>query len=93
MSVGLLEVAVDQARDVPGALEGGADRLSLAVGPEGDRRSPDLSAASAVLRPASLMAPPAFLMSFLAPSSAAIVAGAAASSAAIVNFDISAFMP
>lgn len=44
---GLLEVAVSQARDVPGALEGGADRLLLSVD---DGRSPDLSAASPVLR-------------------------------------------
>ncbi len=46
-SPGLLEIAVAQARDVPGALEGGADRLSLAT-PEG--LSPDLAAASPVLR-------------------------------------------
>lgn len=46
----LLEVAITQARDVPGACEGGADRLSLAVGDPDDPRSPDLAAASAVLR-------------------------------------------
>lgn len=50
MSTGLLEVAVEQARDVPGALRGGADRLSLAVGGVDGGRSPDLAAASAVLR-------------------------------------------
>jgi copper homeostasis protein len=43
----LLEVQVAQVRDVPGALEGGADRLFLSVG---DGRSPDLPVASAVLR-------------------------------------------
>jgi len=43
---GLLEVAVLHARDVPGCLEGGADRLSLAV----DGRSPDAATASAVIR-------------------------------------------
>ena len=50
MSTGLLEVAVDQARDVAGALDGGADRLALAVGPRARPRSPDLATASAVLR-------------------------------------------
>lgn len=50
MRAGLLEVAVDQARDLAGALTGGADRLALAVGPEHDQRSPDLTTASAVLR-------------------------------------------
>ncbi|MGA8846345.1 MAG: copper homeostasis protein CutC, partial [Nocardioides sp.] len=43
---GLLEVVVLHARDVPGAVEGGADRLSLAV----DGRSPDVPSASAVIR-------------------------------------------
>lgn len=50
MAHGLLEVAVEHARDVPGAVSGGADRLSLAVGGEAGPRSPDLAAASAVLR-------------------------------------------
>jgi copper homeostasis protein len=46
----LLEVAVHHARDVPGAVEGGADRLALvAPGPEADT-SPDLPTASAVIR-------------------------------------------
>ena len=43
---GLLEVAVLHARDVPGAVEGGADRLSFAV----DGRSPDVPSASSVIR-------------------------------------------
>lgn len=47
MSAGLLEVAVERARDVPGALGGDADRLMMSVG---EGRSPDLAAASAVLR-------------------------------------------
>lgn len=42
----LLEVAVLHARDVAGCLEGGADRLSLAV----DGRSPDVPTASSVIR-------------------------------------------
>jgi copper homeostasis protein len=46
-STGLLEVAVGQTRDVPGALEGGADRLMMSVD---EGRSPDLAAASSVLR-------------------------------------------
>lgn len=44
----LLEVAVLHARDVQGAVEGGADRLSFAV----DGRSPDVSSAAAVVRAA-----------------------------------------
>lgn len=48
MRAGLLEVAVAQVRDVPGALEGGADRLLLSVGH--DELSPDLAVASPVLR-------------------------------------------
>lgn len=52
----LLEVAVAQARDVPGADEGGADRLLLhtldATDPIG--RSPDLQLASSVLRETEL---------------------------------------
>ena len=47
MGAGLLDVAVDQERDVRGAVEGGADRLTLAVA---GARSPDLATASAVLR-------------------------------------------
>ncbi|CAN5165055.1 copper homeostasis protein [soil metagenome] len=43
---GLLEVAVLHARDVPGCIEGGADRLSLAV----EGRSPDVPTASSVIR-------------------------------------------
>lgn len=43
----LLEIEVHRPRDVPGALEGGADRLLLRT-PEG--LSPDLRAASAVLK-------------------------------------------
>lgn len=46
----LLEVAVASAADVPGATEGGADRLAYSVA----GRSPDLAAASAVLREAEL---------------------------------------
>lgn len=38
------------ARDVPGAVEGGADRLSFAV----DGRSPDVPSASAVIRTSSV---------------------------------------
>lgn len=47
---GLLEVAVLHARDVPGCVEGGADRLSLAV----DGRSPDVPTASSVIRACDL---------------------------------------
>lgn len=46
----LLEVQVLAAHDVAGAVEGGADRLMVAVGEEADPHSPDLAAASAVLR-------------------------------------------
>lgn len=49
MASGILEVVVGTDRDVAGALAGGADRLSLAV-PDGIGTSPDLAAASAVLR-------------------------------------------
>jgi copper homeostasis protein len=49
-TTGLLEVAVLHARDVPGCVDGGADRLSLAV----DGRSPDLPTASAVIRASHL---------------------------------------
>jgi copper homeostasis protein len=44
----LLEVAVHRVEDVAGALEGGADRLTLDVG----GRSPDVPTAAAVLRAA-----------------------------------------
>lgn len=52
MSAGaaLLEVAVTEVRDVPGAVEGGAHRMSLVVGGESAGLSPDLATASAVLR-------------------------------------------
>lgn len=50
MSV-LLEVAIRSERDVPGAQEGGADRMFL-TGAEG--LSPDLTATSAVLREAQV---------------------------------------
>ncbi len=50
----LLEVAVHHARDVPGAVEGGADRLALvAPGPEA-ALSPDLATASSVIRATDL---------------------------------------
>jgi copper homeostasis protein len=49
MTQGLLEVAVASDRDVAGAVAGGADRLFLAA-PDEAGTSPDLSAASAVLR-------------------------------------------
>ncbi len=52
MSRALLEVAVTSDRDVAGAVEGGADRLFLAVPQPGEQvgTSPDLAAASPVLR-------------------------------------------
>ncbi|QCW51753.1 copper homeostasis protein CutC [Nocardioides dongxiaopingii] len=46
----VLEVAVRQARDVPGCVEGGADRLALDV----DGRSPDVATAAAVVRAGDL---------------------------------------
>lgn len=46
----LLEVAVCQSADVAGCLEGGADRLTLAVAGDSGGRSPELALASAVLR-------------------------------------------
>lgn len=46
----LLEVAVHGAHDVAGAVEGGADRLTLESPTDRADLSPDLSAASAVLR-------------------------------------------
>jgi copper homeostasis protein len=54
MSRGLLEVAVLHARDVPGCVQGGADRLSLAVEGEGDGRTPDLATAASVIRATEL---------------------------------------
>lgn len=50
----LLEVAIAHEHDVAGAQEGGADRLVLAAGTADDPRSPDLEAASAVLRAAEV---------------------------------------
>ena len=53
----LLEVAVHHTRDVPGAVEGGADRLALvAPGPPDSEAalSPDLAMASAVIRASDL---------------------------------------
>lgn len=50
MDLLLLEVAVHAAHDVGGAVEGGADRLSLEVPTGGVELSPDLAEASAVLR-------------------------------------------
>ena len=51
----LLEVAVAHERDVPGAVEGGADRLHV-VGPAGDGRglSPEITTVSAVCRDTDL---------------------------------------
>ena len=51
----LLEVAVAHERDVPGAVEGGADRLHL-VGPGGDGAglSPEITTVSAVCRETDL---------------------------------------
>jgi copper homeostasis protein len=51
----VLEVAVAHERDVPGALEGGADRLHV-VGPAGDGRSlsPEIATVSAVCRDADV---------------------------------------
>ena len=50
----LLEVEVLHAHDVAGAQEGGADRLALLAPAETAGLSPDLAAASAVLRAADL---------------------------------------
>ena len=50
----LLEVAVRHARDVPGCVDGGADRLALHVGDDAAGRSPDLAAAAAVIRSTEL---------------------------------------
>ncbi|MBS43946.1 MAG: copper homeostasis protein CutC [Nocardioides sp.] len=46
----LLEVAVHHARDVRGAVEGGADRLALVAPGEHAALSPDVPTASAVIR-------------------------------------------
>jgi len=54
MPEALLEVAVHHARDVPGCVDGGADRLALQVGEDTDGRSPDLAAAAAVIRSTEL---------------------------------------
>lgn len=56
MRQGLLEVVVATDRDVAGALEGGADRLFLAVASAGDPvgTSPDLAAAAQVLRESTI---------------------------------------
>lgn len=51
---GLLEVAVHHARDVPGAVEGGADRLALVAQGERVALSPDLPSAAAVIRASAL---------------------------------------
>lgn len=50
----LLEVAVHHARDVPGAVEGGADRLALVAPGEEAGLSPDLATASSVIRATDL---------------------------------------
>jgi len=50
----LLEVAVLHAQDVAGAQDGGADRLALVAPGETGGLSPDLAAASAVLRATDL---------------------------------------
>lgn len=54
MTGGLLEVAVASDRDVPGAQEGGADRLALAAPGVAPGRSPDLSVVSSVVRAADV---------------------------------------
>jgi copper homeostasis protein len=54
MADALLEVAVLHARDVPGCVDGGADRLALRVGDDPAGRSPDLAAAAAVIRASDL---------------------------------------
>ena len=50
----LLEVAVHHLQDVRAAQEGGADRLALVAPGETVGLSPDVAAASAVLRAAEL---------------------------------------
>jgi copper homeostasis protein len=54
MADALLEVAVRHARDLPGCVDGGADRLMLQVGDDGFERSPDLAEAAAVIRSTEL---------------------------------------
>jgi copper homeostasis protein len=54
MADALLEVAVRHTRDVPGCVDGGADRLALWVGDDDAGRSPDLAAAAAVIRSTEL---------------------------------------
>ena len=46
----LLEVAVAHERDVPGAVEGGADRLHVVGGRDGSSLSPEITTVSAVCR-------------------------------------------
>jgi copper homeostasis protein len=50
----ILEVAVHHARDVPGAVEGGADRLALVAPGQTTALSPDLATASSVIRATDL---------------------------------------
>lgn len=50
MTDALLEVVVRHARDVPGCVDGGADRLALQVGDDAVGSSPDLAAAAAAIR-------------------------------------------
>jgi copper homeostasis protein len=54
MTAALLEVAVRHARDVPGCVDGGADRLALRLGDDDAGRSPDLAVAAAVIRSTDL---------------------------------------
>lgn len=54
MADALLEIAVHHARDVPGCVEGGADRLGLRVGDDAAGRSPDLALAASVIRASEL---------------------------------------
>ena len=54
MADALLEVAVLHARNVPGCVEGGADRLALRIGDDVAGTSPDLAAAAAVIRSTEL---------------------------------------
>jgi len=54
MGDGLLEVTVLDPRDVPGAEEGGADRLHLVATGAGAELSPELSLVTAVCREASV---------------------------------------
>lgn len=51
---GLLEVAIARAADVPGALQGGADRVALAAPGERAALSPALDVVSEVLRASDL---------------------------------------